>query len=152
MVFFNSCDVKKIFLPMLRRFFEFSNARDSHFFSLTSLIFNSSPLLFSPSLSVASSLFLSLRFLLWSFLSLFCIVALLLLLLLVLVLRCCRWLLRCSCCCCHFRLCSLSFRPLLSSCQVHSSARRDTSRACELIITMMIFLFFFFHALMVSMK
>ena len=94
---------------------------------------SSSPLslLFSPSPSFVSSSLLSLRFLLWSFLSLICVVAasaaalpplvaaavaaLLLLVLVVVVVVVCV-VLRFGTVFRYFRLCSLSLRPLLSSC------------------------------------
>ena len=54
-----------------------------------------------------------------------CVVAALLLLVLVLVCVCgAALLLRFGKVLRYFRLCSLSLRPLLSSCQVHSSAQR----------------------------
>ena len=68
--------------------------------------------LFSPSPFVVSSLLLSLRFQLWSFLSLFCVVA-----------AAAVAVARFGAVFRNFRSCSLSLRPLLSSCQVHSSAR-----------------------------
>ena len=87
---------------MLRRFLVFFRVHEFHHFSslTSSLIFTSSlsPLLFSPSPYVVSSLLVSLRFLLWSFLSLVGVVAATVALVAAAVAGC--WLLRCCCWCC----------------------------------------------------
>ena len=87
-----------------------------HLSSLTSSLIFTSSLFFSPS-PFSCLISSSLRFLLWSLLSLFCVVA-------AAVARC--WLLRCCCWCCVVaRFVALSsFRPLLSSCPVHSCSGR----------------------------
>ena len=117
-------------------FLSFFEVHDFHHFSsLTSSLIFTSSLSLSLSFRCLISSFLSLRFLLWSFLSLFCVVAavvaasaaaLLPLVAAAAVTGCfvvaagARFgaVFR------YFRLCSLTLRPLLSSCQVHSSARR----------------------------
>ena len=111
------------FSPLLRRFFlvVFLKVHDFHrLSSLTSSLIFTFSLFFSPS-PFSCLISSSLRFLLWSLLSLFCVVAagcccccsLLVAALLLLVLRCCS-----------FRGTFSSFRPLLSSCPVHSCSGR----------------------------